>query len=131
MKSITTTMKKAALLPVLCLSLLCFGQSKQTGNGNENENGKIEFVKSENGQLFFEVALQNIPVNGCLLTISNQESNVIFEDRIAGDHYRKTFRIQNDGHSKIYFEVNGKKYRVTQEFNLSYKVETKWEVTKL
>ena len=128
MKSITTIIKKAAFLPVICVSFICFGQTVASNNDNK---GKVEFVKSENGHLFFEVTLQHIPATGCMISISNQEDQVLFEDIIRGNQYHKTFRVPQDGSSKIYFEVSGKKYRINQSFDLTYKVETKWEVTKL
>lgn len=129
MKSIATKMKKAAFLPVLCLSFICFGQS--AFSNKEDNKGKVEFVKSENGNLFFEVDLKDIPATGCTISISNQEDQLLFEDQVKTNSYRKTFLIPHDGSSKIYFEVSGKKYRIYQSFDLKYKVETKWEVSKI
>lgn len=129
MKSVTTTIKKAAFLPIICWSFICFGQSAVSTNNDEK--GKVEFVKSQDGNLFFDVELKNIPASGCNIIISNQENEVLFEDQITGGTYRKTFRIPQAGASKIYFEVNGKKYRVSQSFDLKYKVETRWEVSKI
>lgn len=130
MKSIATIMKKAAFLPVICVSFLCFGQPAMNATGDD-EKGKVEFIKSENGNLFFDVDLKNIPATGCIISISNQEDQLLFEGQIKTNEYRKTFKIPNDGTAKIYFAVNGKKYRISQSFDLKYKVETKWEVTKL
>jgi len=130
MKSIATIMKKAAFLPILCLSFICFGQASLPATGDK-DNGKVEFIKSENGHLFFEVDLKNIPATGCIISISNQEAQLLFEDQIRTTVYKKTFQIPNDGSAKIYFDVNGKKYRISQSFDLKYKVETKWEVTRL
>ncbi|RYD73124.1 MAG: hypothetical protein EOP53_20675 [Sphingobacteriales bacterium] len=127
----STTLKKAALLPVICLSLLCFGQAAGFTVNNEKENGKIEFVKSENGQLFFEVDIKNIPPGGCVLRIINQEGEEIFENNLKEGSYHKTFQIPNEGITKIFFDVNGKKYRLSESFNLEFKVETRLAVTKI
>lgn len=131
MKSISTTMKKAAFLPLVCLSFICFGQTEKPAKNDPGKNAAIEFLKSENGHLFFEVNLREIPSTGCIISISNEEEQLIFEDQVRTTSYHKTFQVPNEGSSKIYFDVNGKKYRLRQSFDLRYKVETKWEVTKL
>lgn len=129
MKSFATIMKKAAFLPIICLSFTCFAQTPSTIK-NEDK-GTIEFVKAEKGYLYFDVDLKQIPSTGCIISISNQEDQSFFEDQIRTNTYKKTFQVPNDGNSKIYFAINGKKYRMQQSFDLTYKVETKWEVTKL
>lgn len=131
MKSIATIFKYAAFLPLACLSLVCFSQGKDPAREKNSDNGKIEFVKAGNGNVWFKVNLANIPVSGCLLQITNQSSEVIFEDRIKGERYVKTFQIPQDGLSKLYFEVNGKKYKVSHSFDLTWEVESKLAVTRL
>lgn len=126
----TTTIKKAAFLPVLCLSLLCFSQSENISAG-EDENGKVEFVKSENGNIYFEVGLKNIPAKGCMLRITDQFNEVIYEGKISTSSYAKTFKFPYSEMTKVNFDISGKKYQVYRSFDLKYKVETKLEVSKL
>ncbi|MBC7937768.1 MAG: hypothetical protein H7Y86_20670 [Rhizobacter sp.] len=131
MKSIATTIKKAAFLPLICLSFICFGQIKNVSAITTNENGRIEFVRSADGNVWFKVNLANIPASGCSLQITNQANEIIFEDHIKGDSYQKTFKISNEGLSKLNFDINGKKYKVNNSFDLKYEVETKLAVTKI
>lgn len=126
----STIIKKAAFLPVLCLSFLCFSQSANIPSG-EDDNGKIEFVKSDNGDLYFEVGLKNIPAKGCMLRITDQFNEVIYEGKISAGTYAKTFKFPGNEMTKINFDISGKKYQLYRSFNLKYKVETKLEVSKL
>ncbi|MFT3980302.1 MAG: hypothetical protein QM687_07530 [Ferruginibacter sp.] len=131
MKSINAIIKKAALLPLICYSVICFGQPQLPGKNDNDSNSKVEFVKLENDQLIFDVDIRNIPAGGCWLRITNTESDIVFETRISEGSYRKRFKIQNEGFSKLNFEVNGKKYRFNESFSLQCSLQTKWEVTKI
>lgn len=126
----TTAIKKAAFLPVLCLSFLCFSQSANIASG-EDDNGKVEFVKSENGNIYFEVGLKNIPAKGCMLRITDQFNELIYESKISTGSYSKTFKFPYNEMTKINFDISGKKYQLYRSFDLSYKVETRLEVSKL
>ena len=127
----STTIKKAAFLPVLCLSFLCFSQSATISSTGEEENGKVEFVKSENGNIYFEVGLKNIPAKGCMLRITNQSNELIYESKISAHSYAKTFKLPYNDLTKVNFDISGKKYQVYRSFDLKYKVETKLEVSRL
>ena len=128
MLTITKAVKSAAFLPIICLSILCFSQP---ASFPADENGGVEFVKSEGGNIYFAIGLKNIPARGCQLRITDQFNEVIYENRISGATYQKTFKFPDYGMTKINFEVNGKQYQLYRSFDLSYKVETKLEVTRL
>ena len=131
MKSITTTMKKAAFLPLTCFSLICFAQLGNVPGRINDDKGKIEFIRSADGNLWFKVNLANIPAGGCSLQITNQAGEIIFEDYIRVSAYQRTFKINNEGLSKLNFDINGKKYKINNSFDLRYETETKLAVTKI
>ena len=127
-----TTVKKVALLPLLLYSMICFSQAALLpGTNLKNENGAIDFIKSENGHLYFRVGLSGIPTNGCQIRITDQSGEIIYENRIYGNAYSKVFKFADYNMSKISFDISGKKYQLNRSFDLTYRVETKLEVTKL
>lgn len=127
----TTTIKKLALLPLLCYSVICFSQTRPLSPSSTDEKGGIEFLKTEDGNIYFQVGLINIPVEGCLIRITDQAGEIVYESRIHGTAYSRVFKFPDYSMSKINFDISGKKYRMNRSFDLRYKVETKLEVVKL
>jgi hypothetical protein len=123
--------KKGLLLPLLCYSMICFSQKGHSSQTIHNEKGGVEFLRSENGHIFFQVGLNNIPAKGCLIRITDQSGEIIYENRIHESAYSRVFKFPDYNMSKINFDISGKKYRLNRSFDLRYKVETKLEVVKL
>jgi hypothetical protein len=127
----TKIIKKMALLPLLCYSMICFSQTSHLSQASTNEKGGVEFLKTENGNIYFQVGLTDIPVEGCLIRITDQSGEIVYESRIRGTAYSRVFKFPDYSMSKINFDISGKKYRMNRSFDLRYKVETKLEVVKL
>ena len=133
MKSINQSIRKVIIVPLICFSTVIFGQAEFNAVGYKDaiSPGAVEFVKSDGGMLVFTVSLSGLPAKGCQLKITNENGEVIYEDRISSDNYKKTFRIERNNFSKINFEANGKNYRFNESFNVRVRVEEKLVVTKL
>ncbi len=133
MKSMNQFFKKAVIVPLLCISTVCFTQSSvQSIVNNDNSNSSnVEFVKSDGNMLVFDVSLSGLPEKGCMLKITNEAGEFIFETKISASSYKKTYRIERNEMSKLNFEAVGKNFRFNETFNLRFIVEEKLEVTKL
>jgi len=133
MKSVNQVFKKAVLLPLFFIYVGCFSQSlvQSVSVSDSEKTGYVEFVKNEADMLVFEVDLSGLPVKGCLLKISNESGETIFEKWIYASAHKQNYRIERNDLSKIYFEAKGKDFRFRESFNLRFKVEEKLEVTKL
>lgn len=91
----------------------------------------IRFVGIEGEMLIFELKLNSLLPKGSMLTISDEESNVIFEERTTADTYSIRYKIARDNFSKINFEISGKAFFLNQSFNVNSRTEEKIEVTKV
>jgi len=133
MKSVNQLFKKTFILSLLCIALMSFCHPVFTSVKafNENAQGSIEFVKADGRSLIFEVKIPQIPAKGCVLRISNEKGEVMHEQRIYSPAFKQSYRIERADLNKINFEATGKKFRLTESFDLRVRVEEKMEVTKL
>ena len=132
MKTKQQLLKKTLLSPLLFLSMCFFGQSfTPLPEKIDAAAGTIEFVKGDAASLTFYVRLPEVPQNGCVLKISDQSGEVLFEKRITARYYSEIYKIERSNLSKLTFEATGKHFRVEESFNLKFIIEEKIEVTKL
>jgi hypothetical protein len=133
MKLMTTFFKKAAIVPLVFISLSCFSQPtlKPLVAMVNNPAANIEFVKADKETLLFDVNLAGLPETGCRLKIYDASGEILFEKWINAPSYRKLYRIERNNSDKISFEAKGKDFRFNESFNLRFKLEEKLEVTKL
>ncbi len=133
MKSLNQLLKKVLVLPLVYISVLSFSQPKfkALAGVTNTENSTIEFVKLEDDMLVFKVSLSQIPEKGCQLQISNENGDVIFEQKITSSSFQQIYRIERNNMSQLNFAATGKNFRFVESFNLRFKVEEKIEVSKL
>lgn len=96
---------------------------------NENASN-IRFVGLEGEMLVFELKLKTLLPKGSILTISDEENNLIFEERTSADTYSIRYKIARNNFSKINFEISNKQFSLNQSFNINSRMEEKVEVTK-
>lgn len=133
MKSFNQSFMKTVLILLLFITGVCYGQVNLLSMyGISNPKAaSIEFIKREGSMLVFEVNLMNLLLRGCILKISDETGEIIFENRITAETYKQTYRIERNNLNKINFEVTGKKYRFRESFQLRFIIEEKVEVTKI
>ena len=132
MKTKQQLLKKTLFAPLLFISMCFFGQSFTSLPEKRNAAaGTIEFVKGDAVSLTFYVQLPEVPQKGCVLKISDQSGEVLFEKRITARYYSEIYKIERSNLSKLTFEATGKHFRVEESFNLKFIIEEKIEVTKL
>lgn len=125
--------KKAIIVPFICFSSVSFSQSEVYSSlrNEANNPSAVEFVKTDGTMLIFEVNLTGLPAKGCHLKITNESGDIIYEDRISAESYKRTFKIQRNNLNKINFEASGKNFWINETFNLQTRIEEKLVVTKL
>jgi hypothetical protein len=133
MKSMNLFIRQMIMLPLISISALCFSQGtfESLALKKETSKGNVEFLKSEGNMLVFEVNLRQVPQKGCLLRISNEAGDVIFEKKITTETYKQTYRIDRSNASKISFEATGKNFLFREAFDLRMRIEEKLEVVKM
>jgi len=126
-------LQKILVAPLLFICMCCFSQSslRSLPVSSTATPGTIEFVKGDAMSLTFVVHLPQIPEKGCLLRISDQTGEVLFEKRIRASKFQETYKIDRSNLSKLNFEATGKNFRFQESFNLRFVMEEKIEVTKL
>ncbi len=92
----------------------------------------IRFVNVENDMLVFELNLKDLPVKGSTLTIKDEASNLLLEQKIVADTFRVLYKIVRNDISKITFEVvSSNRVFLNKSFSINRWIEEKIEVAKL
>ena len=132
MKTTQQLLKKTLVLSLLLLCLGILGQSFTHLPTNSSEaTNSIEYVNGDVESLTFCVNLPQVPEKGCILRITNETDEILFEQRIKSKTHKQVYKIKGNNLSKIRFTATGKDFRVEETFNLRFVVEEKIEVTKL
>ena len=102
----------------------------QTFLANNKAISKVQFVGMEGDMLIFDLRLNSLPEKGSWIRITDDEKNVLFEERIHSTIYSKRYKIVWQHINKLHFEVMNKETILKESFQLKYKVEEKMEVVK-
>lgn len=128
MKAFTSIMKRTIFLMIAGLSFhSVHAQHYLAENTTVN---KVQFAGIDGELLVFDLQLADLPAKGSVLRILDENRNVVHEERIKGTSLVRRYKIVKDNMTKLYFEVSNRQIILKQSFNINYKVETKWEVTK-
>lgn len=132
MKTTQQQLKKTLVSSLLLICMGIFGQSftHLPAKGKES-TGTIEYVKGDEASLSFYVNLPQIPEKGCILRITDEFGERLFEQRIRTRTHQQLYKISRNNLTKISFQAIGKDFRVEETFNLRFVLEEKIEVTKL
>jgi hypothetical protein len=131
MKSHNSLFMKMALAAVLFLGAPSFMQVHSQGLMASNSAvSKIQFVGMEGEMLVFDLQLSNLPAKGSWIRVTDDEKNILFEQRINSTIYAKRYKIIRENIKGLHFEVISKETILKESFQLRYKVEEKMEVVK-
>ena len=135
MKSLKSSITKAACMLAFACTANSFDithaqVSPQYIVSNEPASN-IHFVGMEGEMLVFELRLNTLLPKGSMLRISDEENNILFEERTGAATYNIRYKILRNDLSKINFEISSKSFLLNQSFNVSTKTEEKTEVTKV
>jgi hypothetical protein len=127
--------KKAALMSAVVVASGLFNQTQAQVKHSHivvaETASNIHFVGVEGEMLIFELKLKTLLPKGAMLVISDENNNVLFEDRTDSDTYSIRYKIVRNNASQINFEVSGRRFFLNQSFNVSSRTEEKIEVTKV
>ena len=132
MKTTQQLFKKTLVssLLLLCLGILAQSFTHLPAKGNA-ATGTVEYVKGDLESLTFYVNLQQVPEKGCILKITDQFGEILFEQRIKAKTHQQVYKIFRNNLTRLNFIATGKDFRVEETFNLRFVIEEKIEVTKL
>ena len=91
----------------------------------------VEFTGQSGDMLVFEVQLDHLPVKGTVLTISDNQDNILLEEKINTVNHSRRYKIVRNTMELITFKVSGKIFSCNQSFSINYRVEEKLEVKKV
>jgi hypothetical protein len=134
MKSYKSIFSKLAIVAFFLFSSgnFLFGQTQPIYVTTTSEDIKIKFAGLDGEMLVFEVELQNLPVKGTSLSISDDQNNILFEERILKTSHTCRYKIAGTTNmGMITFKVSGKTILVNQSFTINYKIEERLEVKKV
>lgn len=129
MKQVTLNMLKASFFLII-FSVGRKQAAAQTLTGPDTGNTAIQYIRTQGDLLVFDLQLSNLPVAGSLVRVTDDDYNVLFEERIHSTDYHKRYKILTGTTNKLHFEVFGPKLILKQSFQVKYMTEVKWEVTK-
>lgn len=128
MKASNSFVTKAIFLIIVAVS--SHSTHAQNYIAEKTTMNKVQFMGIDGELLVFDLQLANLPAKRSVLRILDEKRNVIHEERINGTSLIRRYKIVKDNVTKLYFEVSDRQIILQQSFNINYKVETKWEVTK-
>ena len=133
MKSIKTVFIKAAcmLAFVFVSNSFSLQQLKAQANYHAQADADIRYISAEDNLLVFEMRLQNLPAKGSNIRITDEDGNMIFEDRVTTTTCNVRYKIERNNVNKLTFEILGKNLRLNKSFSISSRTEEKIEVAKL
>ena len=92
---------------------------------------EISFVQVENNMLVFDLNLKNLPAKGSVLSITDEDGNVIYEQTIKTVSYQRRYKIVRNNLSKVAFEISSKNFALNKSFSINTWIEERISVAKL
>lgn len=133
MNSYKSIFPKTAFVALLLFSSGNFllGQTQPIFTSVTGEDTRVRFAGSEGDTLVFEVQLDNLPAKGTSLTILDDKSNIIFEERILKSTHTCRYKVARNNMEMITFKISGKTIAYHQSFTINFRLEEKLEVKKV
>jgi hypothetical protein len=89
----------------------------------------VEFIGIQDDMLVFELHLENVLQKGMILSILDENGTLLFSEKIEKTNFARRYKIPKT-FNKIRFDVRGKQQIMNESFDIIYKVEEKFEVSK-
>lgn len=105
-------------------------QHQNTLFSTPSTGGHVHFIGINEGMLVFEVQLENVQQKEIVLTIDDENGYEIYSERIEKPAFIKRYKIEKNAMNKIQFNIKEQQKTSTETFNVNYKLEEKFEISK-
>jgi hypothetical protein len=104
-----------------------FSQSLPENYVRTEAANKVQFMGIEDDLLIFDLRFSEMPAKGCTLQILDAGGNVIFEELISGNPFKKRYKVVKEAMPRISFKASAKGFSYNQSFTI--KTEERLVVT--